>query len=112
MQAVLDGVHDVVVLIPESIGDDLASATPSRIEVISDQSNTTAEREARRAIRALSAEVGIPPSLAAFDVVKPEDFGTLADNAMKDACGATNPKQPMKDEVIALFQAAYQGQAA
>ncbi len=55
MQAVLDGVHDVVVLIPESIGDDLASATPSRIEVISDQSNTTAEREARRAIRALSA---------------------------------------------------------
>ena len=55
IQAVLDGVHDVVVLIPESIGDDLASATPSRIEVISDQSNTTAEREARRAIRALSA---------------------------------------------------------
>ena len=55
IRAVLDGVHDVVVLIPESIGDDLASTTPSRIEVISDQSNTTAEREARRAIRALSA---------------------------------------------------------
>ena len=61
------------------------------------------------AIRALSAEVGIPPNLAAFDVVKPEDFPTLADNAMQDACGVTNPKQPVKDEVIALFQAAYQG---
>lgn len=54
-QAVLDGVHDVVVLIPESIADDLASTIPARIEVISDQSNTTAEREARRALRALSA---------------------------------------------------------
>ena len=26
---------------------------------------------------------------------------------MKDACGLTNPHQPTKDEVIALFQAAY-----
>ncbi len=55
MQAVRDGAHDVVVLIPASIADDLASTTPARIEVISDQSNTTAEREARRAIRALAA---------------------------------------------------------
>ncbi|MEL7347879.1 MAG: iron-containing alcohol dehydrogenase [Pseudomonadota bacterium] len=60
-------------------------------------------------IRALSAEVDIPPNLAAFDVVKPDDFPILADNAMKDACGVTNPKQPSKDEVVALFQAAYQG---
>ena len=55
MQAVQDGIHDVVVVIPASIGDDLASATPVRIEVVSDQSNTTAEREARRAVRALAA---------------------------------------------------------
>lgn len=55
IRAVLDGVHDVVIIIPASIGDDLASTTPSRIEVISDQSNTTAERESRRAIRALAA---------------------------------------------------------
>ena len=54
MRAVLDGVHDVVIAIPESIGDDLRTGTPVRIEVISDQSNTTAEREARRAVRALS----------------------------------------------------------
>ena len=55
MQAVLAGVHDVVVVIPDTIGDDLASTTPVRIEVVSDQANTTAEREARRAVRALSA---------------------------------------------------------
>jgi len=55
MQAVLDGTHDVVILIPESIGEDLAGGTPVRIEVIADQSNTTAEREARRATRALAA---------------------------------------------------------
>jgi sodium transport system permease protein len=53
--AVSDGVHDVVLIIPESIGEDLSSGTPVRIEVISDQSNTTAEREARRATQALSA---------------------------------------------------------
>ena len=53
-QAVRDGVHDVVVIIPETIAEDLAATTPVRIEVISDQSNTTAEREARRAIRALA----------------------------------------------------------
>ena len=39
--------------------------------------------------------------------MKVEHFSTLADNAMKDACGLTNPHQPTKDEVIALFQAAY-----
>ncbi len=55
MNAVKDGVHDIVLVIPASIGDDLANGTPARLEVISDQANTAAEREARRAIRALSA---------------------------------------------------------
>jgi len=39
--------------------------------------------------------------------VKVEDFPRLAENAMKDACGATNPHQPNKEEVIQLFQDAY-----
>ena len=51
--AVRDGSHDVVVIIPSTIGDDLSTSVPVRIEVISDQSNTTAERNARRASRAL-----------------------------------------------------------
>ena len=48
------GARDVVLVIPESFGDDLAEFVPATIELISDQSNTTAEREARRARRALS----------------------------------------------------------
>ena len=39
--------------------------------------------------------------------MKVEDFPLLAENAMKDACGATNPHQPNKEEVIQLFQDAY-----
>jgi len=39
--------------------------------------------------------------------VKREDFETLATNAMKDACGLTNPFQPTKKEVIAMYEKAF-----
>lgn len=55
IDAVTSGRHDVVVVIPPDFGEELAANTPARIEVISDQANTTAEREARRASRALRA---------------------------------------------------------
>ena len=55
IEAVGRGDEDVVIIIPETIGDDLAAGTPVRIEVISDQANTTAERSARRATQALAA---------------------------------------------------------
>ncbi|KAL3690147.1 hypothetical protein R1sor_016456 [Riccia sorocarpa] len=58
-------------------------------------------------IRSLSKDVGIPKNLAELGV-KPEDFGLLADNAMKDACGFTNPRAPTRDEVIELFRLAYE----
>ncbi|MEM9384749.1 MAG: iron-containing alcohol dehydrogenase [Pseudomonadota bacterium] len=94
-----------------------AKAVPARFVEIAqalgiDVRKMTAEEAAEEALAAigeLSATVGIPPNLAAFDVVKPADFPTLAGNAMKDACGVTNPKQPSKEEVIALYQAAYAG---
>lgn len=54
IEAVKMGLHDVVVIIPESFGEELSEAIPARVEVVSDQANTTAEREARRAIRALA----------------------------------------------------------
>lgn len=54
VESVRSGEQDVVVLIPATIAEDLAASTPVRIEVITDQSNTTAERESRRAIRALA----------------------------------------------------------
>jgi len=55
MQAVKNGAHDLVVVIPQNFGEDLANTAPATVEVISDQANTQAERAARRVIRALSA---------------------------------------------------------
>ncbi|MDH5501963.1 MAG: ABC transporter permease, partial [Gammaproteobacteria bacterium] len=55
IEGVRTGRHDVVVIISESFGEDLASAIAATVEVVTDQSNTTAEREARRAIRALTS---------------------------------------------------------
>jgi sodium transport system permease protein len=53
VQAVTTGEHDVVVIIPESFGEQLAAAIPARVELISDQANTQADRDARRARSAL-----------------------------------------------------------
>jgi len=55
IEAVKAGRHDVVVVIPEAFPEQFGNAVPARIEVISDQANRTAEREARRATRALAA---------------------------------------------------------
>jgi len=55
IEAVKAGRHDVVVVIPEAFPEQFENAVPARIEVISDQANRTAEREARRATRALAA---------------------------------------------------------
>ena len=57
------------------------------------------------AISALASDVGIPRNLAALGV-RAEDFDTLAANAMKDACGATNPRAPTAEEVVGMFRAA------
>ena len=57
--------------------------------------------------RKLSKDVGIPANLEVLGV-KPEDYDVLATNAMKDACGVTNPHQPSKEEVVALFKQAYE----
>ena len=54
------------------------------------------------AIRKLAATVGVPTGLAELGV-KAEDFSTLADNAMKDACMLTNPREATKDDVIGIY---------
>jgi sodium transport system permease protein len=55
MDAVSNGEADVVVVIPADFGEKLAGMIPATIEVITDQANTQAERETRRARRALQA---------------------------------------------------------
>lgn len=55
IEAVTNGEHDVVLVIPETFGEDLAGMIPATVEVITDQANTQAERETRRARGALHA---------------------------------------------------------
>ena len=38
--------------------------------------------------------------------MKEEDFAVLATNALKDACGFTNPIQATHEEIVAIYRAA------
>jgi sodium transport system permease protein len=53
MDAVKTGVHDIVLVIPEGFGEQLANTIPAKVELVSDQANTDADRDARRARSAL-----------------------------------------------------------
>lgn len=53
LEAVTNGELDVVVVIPESFGEDLSELIPATVEIITDRANTQAERDTRRARRAL-----------------------------------------------------------
>ena len=53
MEAVKTGVHDIVLVSPEEFGEQLASMIPAKIELVSDQANTDADRDSRRARSAL-----------------------------------------------------------
>ncbi len=55
IEGVRTGVHDVVVIIPEAYGEQMADAMPAKVELISDRANTTADREARRVRKVLYA---------------------------------------------------------
>jgi sodium transport system permease protein len=55
LDAVRTGTHDVVLLVPAEFGEQLSESVPARLELITDQANTQAEREARRVRGALHA---------------------------------------------------------
>ncbi|EXJ11344.1 L-threonine dehydrogenase [Nitrincola nitratireducens] len=59
-----------------------------------------------KAIKALKEKVGIPRGLADLGA-KQEDIPVLAANALKDACGFTNPIQASQEEIEAIFKAAW-----
>lgn len=70
-----------------------------------DVSAMTAEQGAAAAIEAiqqLSKDVDIPAGLRELGAQE-QDIPTLADNALKDACGFTNPKQATHAEISAIF---------
>ncbi|GAB4058084.1 L-threonine dehydrogenase [Uliginosibacterium sediminicola] len=80
--------------VAQAMGEEVSALAPAQ----------AAER-ALQAIRNLSRDVGIPGGVAQLGA-KAEDIPVLARNAMKDACGLTNPVQPNFEEVCAIFSAA------
>ncbi|MCW8334150.1 L-threonine dehydrogenase [Vibrio paucivorans] len=90
-----------------------AQVCPERLRDVAkamgvDVENMNAEQGAEAALEAimqLSKDVGIPAGLKELGA-KAEDISILADNALKDACGFTNPKQATHEEISAIFSAA------
>ena len=72
------------------------------VSAMSDEQGAAAAIEA---IKALARDVKIPAGLEQLGV-RADDFDVLADNALKDACGFTNPKQASHAEIVAIFRAA------
>lgn len=70
-----------------------------------DMSSEEAANQAIESIKVLSARIDIPAGLRELGV-KEEDFPTLTENALKDACGFTNPKQATAEEITAIFASA------
>ena len=82
---------------------DIGKALGAEVQGLTDKEGADA---AIAAIVKLSQSVNIPAGLEELGA-KEEDFNTLADNAMKDACGLTNPIQPSHEDVVTIFKAAF-----
>lgn len=80
------------IAIAKALGENTKGLTPQKAANI-----------AIKAIKKLAKDVKIPSGIGELGA-KEEDFPILAENAMKDACGATNPKQPTKEEIIELYR--------
>ncbi|MFB2587302.1 iron-containing alcohol dehydrogenase [Acinetobacter sp. c1-l78] len=91
----------------EAFNMKVASARLNQVGKILNENNADlANLEVIDAIKRLADIVGIPKSLEELGV-KREDFKVLAENALKDVCGLTNPVQANLDEIIGIFEAAY-----
>ena len=72
------------------------------VEGVDSMSTEEYRKAAVDAVRQLSVDVGIPQDLKA--IVKEEDIDFLAQSAMDDACRPGNPKDPTKEDIIALYK--------
>ncbi len=59
-----------------------------------------------KAIKQLSEDVGIPHSIKDIGA-KPEDFDLMAENALKDGNAFSNPRKGTKEDIVKIFQEAY-----
>ncbi|WKY44720.1 lactaldehyde reductase [Eubacteriaceae bacterium ES2] len=90
-----DAVGDRLAAVAQAMGVDLTGVKAEDINGL-----------AIEAIKTLSKDVGIPSGLEEIGVKK-EDFSELADLALADICTGGNPKCPSKDDVIAIYAAAF-----
>lgn len=90
-----DSVGDRLKDVALAMGLDISRREPKEINIM-----------AIDAIKKLSKDVGIPAGLAELGV-KEEDFPTLADLALADACTPGNPKCPSKEDIIAIYKSAF-----
>jgi len=81
---------------------DVAKAMGVNVEGMTAEQGAEAALEA---IQVLSKDVGIPAGLKDLGA-KDQDISVLADNALKDACGFTNPKQATHEEISGIYAAA------
>ena len=72
------------------------------VSAMSDEQGAAAAIDA---IRQLARDVKIPAGLEQLGV-RADDLDVLANNALKDACGLTNPRQATHAEIVAIFRAA------
>ena len=68
----------------------------------------SAAEEGIEAVKRLSRRLGIPANLKELGV-RPEDFALMAENAQKDVCSLTNPRIATEDQIVDIFQDAYDG---
>lgn len=59
------------------------------------------------AVKRMSKEVNIPENLEVMDVKK-EDFELMAKNALEDGNAPSNPRKGNKEDIVKLFEAAYE----
>ena len=72
------------------------------VEEVDKMTLAGAREAACDAVAQLSKDVGIPQDLKG--IVKEEDIDFLAQSAMDDACRPGNPKDPTKEDIIALYK--------
>ena len=72
------------------------------VKGVDDMTQDEYRKAAVDAVKKLSADVGIPADLKS--IVRDEDVDFLAQSAMDDACRPGNPKDPTKEDIIALYR--------
>ena len=73
---------------------------------VSDMTDEEGANACIDAIKRLSKSIGIPANLEELGV-KVEDFDILATNALKDACGLTNPIVATHEDIVQIFSNAF-----